>query len=45
MKWRIPTPDEIMNYGMSLLPWAGIIAGFMFITAVCKNGCMHVLFN
>lgn len=37
-------PDEIYDYGIALLPWVGMIAGLLLVCAICKQGCMHVLF-
>lgn len=35
---RIPTPDDIFNYGVSLIPYAGIVLAFMIVTAFIR-GC------
>lgn len=37
---KIPSPDDIFNYGVSLTPYAGIVLAFMVVVAFIK-GCGH----
>ena len=42
---KLPEADDIHAYGMALIPWAGIIAGLIFVTAFSIKGCGGLFMN